>query len=128
MRALRVWICALVLVPSNSWAQKFLCQNQDFEITCHDGRCQQSEGFTPASVSLDIQTRQLSLCMYSMCLEGVADKLLLDRHYIVAQGNNLKRNTDPGIQDHGVIVIERDTKSGSMVANGFVNPLTCETR
>ncbi|WP_139342647.1 hypothetical protein [Methylobacterium radiotolerans] len=120
----------LALMANGASAREFICSNQDLEISCNKGKCEQSGkgNFTPASASVDINTRQLSICMYSMCLEGKADQLLVSREFIIARGEQLKSNSGQGARGSGVVVIDIVEKSGVMVAMNFRNPLVCEAR
>jgi hypothetical protein len=108
-----------------------VCSNKDLEITCASGKCESNSSFTSSSVSLNTRTRDLSICMYSMCIEGKADQLLANRNYVIARGDRLKSNTGnatPRERRSGVIVIDVAEKSGAFIAMNFRTPVICEVR
>lgn len=109
-------------------AREYTCTNKQLEITCANGACEKSESFTAASVSADTRTKRMSICLYSTCHEGKADRIETRGPYLVAIGTGLKSNAPNGGRGRGVIVIDTAEKSGSLVALNFRSPLTCETR
>ncbi|MBY6243341.1 hypothetical protein [Methylosinus sp. Sm6] len=121
MRFAGIAAMLFVVLTRNASAEEFVCTNQDVEVACSKGKCEKSDGFTPSSVSIDTKSGARSVCMYSMCLEGTADRLDVSKGFVVARSDQLKSNTGSG-----AIVINLENYAAAMVSRAFINPMICE--
>lgn len=118
----------LLAVAAPADGREYLCTNKDLEVSCSSGRCQSSDSFTPSSVSLNLKTRRLTMCMYSQCLEGRAALVLVNKAFVIAQGGRLRSHSVPREHRSGVVVIDVADQSGSMIVFNYRSPLTCEAQ
>lgn len=116
------------VLAQDASADEFVCTNSELEVACNKGKCEKSDGFTPSSVSIDTKSRDMSVCMYSMCLEGKADLLDVSKGYVFARGDHLKSNTGSGALGSGALVINLENNAAAMISQAFINPMTCEKR
>lgn len=109
--------------PQSARADTQTCRNSDLEIVCLDGRCEVNEGFTPLSVKLE--GARLSVCAYSGCWEGEAERVEDDRSLYMVSHAMKWSGADPGEDVSFQLALSKVT--GIAVLNGasFALPLQC---
>lgn len=116
-----------VLPCTDAVARQWTCRNNDFEISCGEGRCaaQPSGGFTPLSVSLDADGGQMSVCAYSGCWEGRAS-IVRRGTFRIHTGLDLKWTGVTGAAADFAVVLDLADRVAVLKGAGFALPLTCE--
>lgn len=116
---------ALCAAAGPTLALDYSCRNAELEISCTNGRCSPSNGFTPMSAGVNTRRRVMSICAYSGCWDGRAAHVVVTPTHVVAHGPRLKPNSPQLGPAAAVLVIDRTTSGGSFTGFGFQNPMTC---
>ena len=107
-----------------SQALAWTCRNEQFEISCANGKCDKADSFTPMSLSVSDDGR-VSACAYSGCWEGRATFAKRSGTFLHISGvfgwTGQSREKIPL-----AIVIDRKAKTAAFIGANFVNPMTCE--
>lgn len=111
----------------NSVAEEWHCKN-DIEVSCLDGSCKviDDDGFTPMSINVT-GTGAVSVCAYSGCWEGAAERVPTDGYFIVV-GHRLpfSTNPDPRMAQDIILAIDKTDNVGLLKVDTFAQPLICE--
>ena len=101
------------------------CSNTQMQITCHDDSCEvENEAFTPTGLSVD--PIEMSYCAYSGCWKG-KPTILSTAETFYAVGLDLLWNyPESDWRETVQIAIDTKTGQGTVLAAGFVMPMTCE--
>ena len=116
------------LLPAPAGATAYTCRNRDYEVICNTQGCKASEGFTPMRAEVDVTRRTMTVCAYSGCWAGRADALHESARYAFLRGDRL-RPVNPvagqGGAEAAAVVVDRQHLGGSLLAFGFVQPMSC---
>lgn len=103
------------------------CTNVDFEISCSDGKCTQSDAHTP--MSIDVTRDEISWCAYSGCWTGPAGAIVSSGPFVSFHGLALENSVDPSYIVDVAVIIDTRSKSASVMASElFTTPAICEPR
>jgi hypothetical protein len=101
------------------------CQNADFEISCSDNTCIQSDGFTPMSITLS--AGNMNICAYSGCWDGPPTRVDTTGRFVSFVANDLPWTQPTGEAGAASISIDIETGAATvLIADTFATPAICE--
>ncbi len=101
------------------------CRNTNFEISCDDGKCENSGTHTP--MDIHVSTQDISWCAYSGCWTGPPGSTVTSGRFVSFFGPDLQSNGDVENSVDVAIVIDTNTGAASiMAADYFATPATCK--
>lgn len=114
--------CTSQPIPSAQWT----CRNVATEISCQGGECSLAlEGeFTPMELTLD-SDGAMSLCAYSGCWAGEAQKIATAGNYFTAIGLNLPWSGTTGGPADLSATINMKTMVATVLTDNYAHPMTC---
>lgn len=117
--------CITSFSVGSAMAGSWTCQNNEFEISCSDAGCVESEGFTPMSVS--VRPDEISLCAYTGCWSGAPAAVLRSGGLETFIGDGLVWSHDPDSTAQVVVAIDPEASAATILVAGlFATPATCQ--
>jgi len=118
---------AVLSTTQASAREAWTCQNNDYEISCNDEKCEAAEkgNFTPASVS--ITTKTLSVCAYSGCWEGKAKKVR-DNNLVYVYAKQMKWSGTNGKAASFQIALDTKTGFATILGEHWAEPMHCKAQ
>lgn len=114
----------LLLLPAIAFAKEWECRNHEMEISCAAGKCSvETVDFTPMDIHVN-SNGDMSLCMYSGCLEGKG-KVYQSGNHILWSGHKLSWGDKPAKGD-GMVTLDTDDNFGTVKVDSFAMPVTCQ--
>jgi len=110
--------------PPMEWS----CRNTVAEISCQDGACDVAMpgDFTPMELTLD-EDGGMSLCAYSGCWSGKAEKISTTGNYFYAVGLGLIWSGTKGAPEDISATLNMKTMVATVLTDSYAHPMVCTT-
>ena len=115
--------CTSPPTPAMEWS----CRNITAEISCQEGICNVAlDGdFTPMELTLDADGG-LSLCAYSGCWSGKAEKVSTAGNYFSVIGLGLPWSGTDGAPADISATLNMKTMVATVLTDDYAHPMTCK--
>jgi len=116
--------CTSPPAPPMEWS----CRNTVVEIFCQDGLCDVAMpgNFTPMELTLD-EDGGISLCAYSGCWSGKAEKVSTAGNYFSVIGLGLPWSGTGGTPTDMSATLNMKTMVATLLTDDYAHPMTCTT-
>ncbi len=115
--------CTSPPTPSMEWS----CRNITTEISCQEGICDVAltGDFTPMELTLDADGG-LSLCAYSGCWSGRAEKVSTAGNYFSVIGIGLPWSGTNGTSADISVMLNMETMVATLLTHDYAHPMICK--
>jgi len=100
------------------------CRNLEVEISCNNGKCKVSDGFTPLDAYFGMD-QNISIGMYTGVWEGKSTSIETG-DYLIVIGKDLIFSTSNDMKANFLVTLDKKDRIALIKGYGYAMPMTCK--